>query len=69
MNAFKTELPSYNPFGIITEEDYQRERERLLQEQKELEQNSRIEYIEGENFQVKKLKVYGMFQCQHERNL
>lgn len=38
-------------FGIVTAEDYQRERERLLQEQKELEQNSRIEYIEGENFQ------------------
>ena len=51
MNAFKTELPSYNPFGEPTAEDYQRERERLLQEQKELEQNSRIEYTEGENFQ------------------
>lgn len=38
-------------FGAVTAEDYQRERERLLQEQKELEQNSRIEYIEGENFQ------------------
>ena len=54
MNAFKTELPSYNPFGIITEEDYQRERERLLQEQKEQEESYRIEYIEGENFQGEK---------------
>lgn len=38
-------------FGIVTTEEYQREREKILQEQKELEQNSRIEYIEGENFQ------------------
>lgn len=54
MNAFKTELPSYNPFGEITAEDYQRERERLLQEKKEQEESYRIEYIEGENFQGEK---------------
>lgn len=54
MNAFKTELPSYNPFAPVTEEDYQRERERLLQEQKEQEESYRIEYIEGENFQGEK---------------
>lgn len=40
-------------FGAVTAEDYQRERERLLQEKKELEQSYRIEYIEGENFQGK----------------
>ena len=51
MSAFKTELPNYNPFGEPTAEDYQRERERLLQEQKELEESYRIEYIKGENFQ------------------
>lgn len=38
-------------FGIVTAEDYQRERERLMQEQKEHEESYRIEYIEGENFQ------------------
>lgn len=38
-------------FGAVTAEDYQIEREKLLQEQKELEQSYRIEYIEGENFQ------------------
>ena len=54
MNAFKTELPSYNPFAPVTEEDYQRERERLLQEQKEQEESYRIEYIEGENYQGEK---------------
>ena len=41
-------------FGIVTAEDYQRERERLLQEQKEQEESYRIEYIEGENFQGEK---------------
>lgn len=51
MSILKTELPSYNPFGEITAEDYQRERERLLQEKKEQEESYRIEYIEGENFQ------------------
>lgn len=51
MNAFKRELPSYNPFAEPTAEDYQRERERLLQEKKEQEESYRIEYIEGENFQ------------------
>ena len=45
-------------FGIVSAEDYQRERERLLQEQKELEQNSRIEYIEGENFQGEETQRY-----------
>ena len=38
-------------FGIVTAEDYQMARERLLQEQKEQEESYRIEYIEGENFQ------------------
>lgn len=48
-------------FGAVTAEDYQLERERLLQEQKELEQSRRIEYIEGENFQGDETqKIWGV---------
>lgn len=38
-------------FGIVNAEVLEQEKARIKAEQKELEQNSRIEYIEGENFQ------------------